>query len=57
MDALMYHLWTLSSTYVFILEDFEFFTEDKYQLLFLVNIDLLRFVFKSPSGSASRKMT
>jgi hypothetical protein len=45
VDALMDHLWTLLLTYTFVLEDFEFFTENKRQLLFLIDLDLSRVAY------------
>ena len=41
----MDHLWTLSATYTFILEDFKFFIEDKRRLVFSLDLDLSRVAY------------
>ena len=41
----MGHLWMLSATYAFILEDFEFFMEDRRKLVFSLDLDLFRVAY------------
>ena len=45
VNAFMYHLWMLSPTYTFILEDFEFFIEDKRRLSCSGDLDLSRVAY------------
>jgi hypothetical protein len=45
VDAPIDHLWTFSSTYAFIPQDFDFFAEDKRRLPFSADLDISRVAY------------